>query len=128
MVRRSAALQPASGQMLFGQHHELPAESAALQRRPQGQQSDISAVAAYFRVNTPGKSIAIFQNQELAGCKERLQSLLVDTVAFDGNLLRKESGVNERDERAGVRGLAEAFAKTRNLRGGRHVSDSGENG
>src|SRR5215475_6713568 len=59
-------------QILFGELHQAPSETAALQRGTQGKQSHVTPAAAHFSIYTTGKSLVVFEEEKLAAAKQRL--------------------------------------------------------
>src|SRR5262249_12371146 len=101
-------------------------ESPAFQFRTERKQADVAAIAAHFRVDTTGKPLAAFQDEEPAVAKELLQFFCVDTIALNRDLFRTKSDIYDGDERIRVSCSADAFAKFRYRPWAGQVLGSGE--
>ena len=104
-IHRDAA--SANGKF-FSRVHELSAETFALLRRIDAEQSQIHPVPAQFQIDATDKPAALFEQQKLTSIEVIQSADVVDAIAADERTLDFKCRVDEPRKPIGVRVLCNA--------------------
>jgi hypothetical protein len=94
--------------MIFYGGHEFCAESGLLAGRVDGDEAEMSTLAARLDKGTGDRFAVFFEEQEFSAVENFAKRVGVDALAFDVGTLGDKGGIDEADESGDVFGTREA--------------------